>query len=206
METSIGIAFNDFVMVATDQTCAQSILMLKDTCEKTYPLTNHLLMSALGESGDTTQFAEFMAKNIQLYKMRNAYEMSPSEAANFTRRNLADYLRSRTPFHVNLLIAGYDKKSDKAELYTMDYLAGMVKTEHASHGYGGIFSSGILDRNYRPDMTVEEGYDLIKTCVAEVQKRLIINLPNFSVQIINKEGTKSLKPIMLERVSFQKGK
>ncbi|XP_040573953.1 proteasome subunit beta type-2 [Lepeophtheirus salmonis] len=188
METSIGIAFNDFVMVATDQTCAQSILMLKNTCEKTYPLTNHLR-----ESGDTTQFAEFMAKNIQLYKMRNAYEMSRSEATNFTRRNLSDYLRSHTPFHVNLLIAAYDKKSDKAELYTMDYLAGMVKTEHASHGYGSIFSSGILDRKYRPDMTVEEDYDLIKTCVAEVQKRLIMNLSNFSVQIIDKEGTKKSK-------------
>ncbi|CAB4069677.1 PSMB2 [Lepeophtheirus salmonis] len=191
METFIGIAFNDFVMVATDQTCAQSILMLKNTCEKTYPLTNHLLMSTLGESGDTTQFCRVYGQEYSALQDENAYEMSRSEATNFTRRNLSDYLRS--PFHVNLLIAAYDKKSDKAELYTMDYLAGMVKTEHASHGYGSIFSSGILDRNYRPDMTVEEDYDLIKTCVAEVQKRLIMNLSNFSVQIIDKEGTKKSK-------------
>nr|ACO10511.1 Proteasome subunit beta type-2 [Caligus rogercresseyi] len=204
METSIGIAFNDFVMVATDQTCAHSILLMKDTCEKTYSLSNHRLMSAIGQSGDTTEFAEFMTKNIQLYKLRNAYEMSPSEAANFIRRNLADSLRSRNPFHVNLLVAGFDKKSEQAELYSMDYLAGMVKTAHATHGYGGVFSSGILDRHYKPDMTVEEGYNLLKNCIAEIQKRLIINLPNFGVQIVTKDGIKSLKPIMLERVAFQK--
>ena len=28
-------------------------------------------MAVSGESGDTTQFAEYIAKNIQLYKMRN---------------------------------------------------------------------------------------------------------------------------------------
>jgi 20S proteasome subunit beta 4 len=56
-------------------------------------------MSVVGEAGDTNQFAEFVAKNIQLYKMQNGYEMSPKAAANFTRRNLADYLRSRVKTH-----------------------------------------------------------------------------------------------------------
>jgi 20S proteasome subunit beta 4 len=55
-------------------------------------------MAVTGESGDTTQFAEYIEKNIQLYKMRNGYELSPPAAANFTRRNLADSLRSRVNF------------------------------------------------------------------------------------------------------------
>ena len=63
--------------------------------EKSYKLSEKLIMTAVGEPGDTTQFAEFITKNIQLYKMQNGYELSPSGAANFTRRNLADYLRSR---------------------------------------------------------------------------------------------------------------
>lgn len=63
--------------------------------DKLHKISNKLVMAISGESGDTTQFAEYIAKNIQLYKMRNGYELSPSAAANFTRRNLADYLRSR---------------------------------------------------------------------------------------------------------------
>ena len=58
-------------------------------------MSDKLIMTAVGESGDTNQFAEFITKNIQLYKMQNGYELSPAGAANFTRRNLADYLRSR---------------------------------------------------------------------------------------------------------------
>ena len=60
-------------------------------------------MTAVGESGDTNQFAEFITKNIQLYKMQNGYELSPAGAANFTRRNLADYLRSRVS-HIFLVL------------------------------------------------------------------------------------------------------
>ena len=60
-----------------------------------FKLSDRLLMAVTGESGDTTQFAEYIEKNIQLYKMRNGYELSPPAAANFTRRNLADSLRSK---------------------------------------------------------------------------------------------------------------
>ena len=63
--------------------------------DKSYKLSDQLILTAVGEPGDTTQFAEFITKNIQLYKMQNGYELSPAGAANFTRRNLADYLRSR---------------------------------------------------------------------------------------------------------------
>nr|CAD7266403.1 unnamed protein product [Timema shepardi] len=63
--------------------------------DKLHKISNKLVMAVSGESGDTSQFAEYIAKNIQLYKMRNGYELSPSAAANFTRRNLAEYLRSR---------------------------------------------------------------------------------------------------------------
>ena len=60
-----------------------------------FKLSEHLLMGITGESGDTTHFAEYIEKNIQLYKMRNGYELSPSAAASFTRRQLADSLRSQ---------------------------------------------------------------------------------------------------------------
>lgn len=39
--------------------------------DKMFKLGDNLMMLVSGESGDTVQFAEYMAKNIQLYKMRN---------------------------------------------------------------------------------------------------------------------------------------
>ena len=50
------------------------------------------------------------------------------------------------------------------------------------------------------DMNEQEAYDLMKSCVKEVQKRLIINLPNFQVQTISKEGIKNLEDITVKNL------
>ncbi|XP_069687186.1 proteasome subunit beta type-2-like [Periplaneta americana] len=202
MECLVGVAFRDFVLIAADMTNAHSIMVMKDDEDKLHKISDKLVMAISGESGDTTQFAEYIAKNIQLYKMRNGYELSPTAAANFTRRNLADYLRSRTPYFVNLLLAGYNDEGG-AELYFIDYLASMVKVPYAAHGYGGFFSLSIMDRYYKADLSREDAYELMKKCVREIHKRLIVNLPNFKVQLIDKNGIQELPNITAKNLALE---
>ncbi|KAK0089097.1 hypothetical protein PV325_009128 [Microctonus aethiopoides] len=203
MECLIGIQFDDFVLIAADMTTAQSIMVIKTDEKKIHKISEKLVMAVSGEQGDATQFSEYIGKNIQLYKMRNGYELSPKAAATFTRRKLADYLRSRTPYFVNLLMAGYDEETGP-ELYFIDYLASCVKADYACHGYGGFFSLTILDRHHRRNMNENEAYTLLKKCVAEVHKRLIVNLPNFKVQKITKDGIIELPPITAQNLAVEK--
>jgi len=161
----------------------------------------NIIMTSVGEPGDAQEYAQFIAKNCRLYKMQHGYDMSTHSAANFTRRNLADYLRSRTPFNVHLLIAGYEKGDDtrkpECELYTLDYLASMVKVPYAVHGYGGYFATALMDRHYRNDMNKEEAYDLLKACLREIQERLIVNIPSFSVTCVDENGIQKMDPIKI---------
>ena len=200
MECTLGLCFKDFAVVASDATSARSILVMKDDYDKHFRLSDKLLMAVTGESGDTAQFAEFIEKNVQLYKMRNSYELSPSSAASFTRRNLADYLRSRTPYNVNLLIAGFDPEKTECEMYAMDYLAANIRVPFAAHGYGGFFATALMDREYRADMTENEAYDLILECVKEVQKRLVISLPAFNVHVVDKDGIRKKDAITIKNI------
>ncbi|VDI06727.1 20S proteasome subunit beta 4 [Mytilus galloprovincialis] len=193
------ICGKDFVVTAADTATARSIVSMKHDTDKMFKLGGNLMMLVSGESGDTVQFAEYMEKNIQLYKMRNGYELSPDAAANFIRKNLADYLRSQTPYQVNLLLAGCDKQTGPA-LYFMDYLASMNKCPFAAHGYGAFFSYSILDRNYREDITEAEAVELLKKCIDEIQLRFIVNLPSYTVRVINKDGIKDLPNISPKRI------
>uniref|UniRef100_A0A8C7G1X9 Proteasome subunit beta n=2 Tax=Oncorhynchus TaxID=8016 RepID=A0A8C7G1X9_ONCKI len=161
MEYLIGIQGQDFVLVAADNIAANSIIQMKQDQDKMFKLSDKILLLCVGEAGDTVQFAEYIQKNIQLYKMRNGYELSPKAAANFTRKNLADYLRSRTPYHVNLLLAGFDE-TDGPGLYYMDHLSALAKAPFAAHGYG----------------------------------RFILNLPSFTVRLIDTEGIHDLEKLM----------
>ncbi|XP_058451605.1 proteasome subunit beta type-2-like [Malaya genurostris] len=194
METLMGIRGPDFVMLAADSSHAHSIMVLKDDESKIYKISDNLMMATVGEAGDRVQFTEYISKNILLYKMRNGYELGPKSAAHFTRKNLADYLRSRTPYQVNLLVGGYDE-ADGAQLHYIDYLANCLPVKYSAHGYGGLFVSSILDRYHHTKITQDEAYEIIKKGVAEIQKRLIINLPNFKVSVIDKDGIKELADI-----------
>ncbi|XP_014352727.1 proteasome subunit beta type-2 isoform X1 [Latimeria chalumnae] len=194
MEYLVGIQGPDFVLVAADMVAASSIIKMKHDYDKMFKLSDKILLMCIGEAGDTVQFAEYIQKNVQLYKMRNGYELSPPAAANFTRKNLADYLRSRTPYHVNMLLAGYDEQ-DGPSLYYMDYLSALAKAPFAAHGYGAFLTLSILDRYYKPNLTREEALELLKKCLQELQKRFILNLPSFNVRIINKNGIQDLKKI-----------
>ncbi|XP_076865212.1 proteasome subunit beta type-2 isoform X1 [Brachyhypopomus gauderio] len=206
MEYLIGIQGQDFVLVAADNVAASSIIQMKHDYDKMFKLSEKILLLCVGEAGDTVQFAEYIQKNVQLYKMRNGkscsttkgrgYELSPAAAANFTRKNLADYLRSRTPYHVNLLLAGYDE-ADGPGLYYMDYLSALAKAPFAAHGYGAFLTLSILDRYYRPDLTRDEAVELLKKCVEELKKRFILNLPSFTVRLIDKDGIHDLEKLPL---------
>lgn len=198
MEYLIGIQGPDYVLVASDRVAASNIVQMKDDHDKMFKMSEKILLLCVGEAGDTVQFAEYIQKNVQLYKMRNGYELSPTAAANFTRRNLADYLRSRTPYHVNLLLAGYDEHEGPA-LYYMDYLAALAKAPFAAHGYGAFLTLSILDRYYTPTISREKAVELLRKCLEELQKRFILNLPAFSVRIIDRNGIHDL-----DNISFPK--
>lgn len=173
--------------MATDSVAGRSIVAMKKDHDKMFQLSSNLLMSVSGEGGDTVQFAEYIAKNIQLYRMRNGYDLSTKAAASFTRRNMADYLRSSTPYSVNLLIGGFDE-SDGPDLYYMDYLGSLVRVPFAVHGYGSFFSLSVMDRYFRQDMTREQALELLQQCVNEINTRFIINLASFKVKVVDREG------------------
>lgn len=194
MECLIGIQGADFTIIASDTNAARSIVTMKKDHDKMYSLSDKILMGVVGDSGDAVQFSEYIAKNIQLYKMRNGYELSPHAAANFTRRNLAEALRSRNAYQVNLLMAGHDEDAGP-ELYFMDYLSSLVKLPFAVHGYGSFFSLSIMDRYYKPDLTKDEALDIIQKCVDEIRRRFIVNMPVFKVRMVNKDGIHDLEPI-----------
>uniref|UniRef100_A0A674C6P0 Proteasome subunit beta n=1 Tax=Salmo trutta TaxID=8032 RepID=A0A674C6P0_SALTR len=195
MEYLIGIQGQDFVLVAADNIAANSIIQMKQDQDKMFKLSDKILLLCVGEAGDTVQFAEYIQKNIQLYKMRNGYELSPKAAANFTRKNLADYLRSRTPYHVNLLLAGFDE-TDGPGLYYMDHLSALAKAPFAAHGYGAYLTLSILDRYYRPGGISRSPYVFLLFLYFILNKRFILNLPSFSVRLIDTEGIHDLEKLM----------
>lgn len=73
----------------------RGVTVLNQTDDKSRALNQHNLLIFAGESGDTIQFAEYIQANVQLYGMKNDTELNSDAVAAFTRREMADNLRTR---------------------------------------------------------------------------------------------------------------
>lgn len=45
------------------------------------------------------------------------------------------------------------------------------------------------------DITQADAYDIFQKCILEIQKRLIVNLNNFKVAVVDKNGVRRLDDI-----------
>jgi 20S proteasome subunit beta 4 len=188
----------NFCVHSDDSAKFKNISSISDET-KIHKISDNLLIGAVGDAGDTIQFVEYISKNILLYKMRNGYELSPKSAAYFTRKNLADYLRTRYAYNVNMLVAGYDKNEGSVLSY-IDYIANTLSVDRGAHGYGGMFCGSILDRHHYPDITQDEAYEVMRKCAREIQTRLIISQPKFHVMVVDGNGVHKLPEITTENL------
>ncbi|GFZ43095.1 Probable proteasome subunit beta type-4 [Saitozyma sp. JCM 24511] len=187
MECSFGLTGSDFVLLASDMSAGRSIIQMKSDENKIKALGPHLAMAYGGEPGDTNNFADYVERNMRLYHIRHNQPLLPPSASAWVRRTLAESIRSRKPYAVNLLLAGYDISTSLSHLYWIDYLGTKAVVPYAAHGLGVYVALSTMDKWWYPDIQRREGVDVLKKCVNEVEKRLTVKFA-FNCILIDKDG------------------
>mmetsp|Transcript_20837 Transcript_20837/g.32510 ORF Transcript_20837/g.32510 Transcript_20837/m.32510 type:complete len:212 (-) Transcript_20837:18-653(-) len=194
METLIAIRCEDFVMVAASEQENFHFIQLRKDTEKVHSVAPRKLLGVLGDNAYRTRFTDYIARNLALMRFRKrGKDISTKAFANYARLELASSLRSESgPYECSLVVAGVDLDSKQgtsdSHLYFLDYMGTISQVPYCSHGYGATFAMAILDRFYQPQMTQAECAELLKKCIREVQKRIIVQNSQFDVKIVSKEG------------------
>ncbi|TIB98826.1 glycoside hydrolase [Wallemia mellicola] len=149
MESQLALTGKDYTLIVSDTNAAMSIIRMKDDEDKMKQLGEHLVMAYNGEAGDTIQFAEYVERNLRLHSLRHDIELQPKASASWIRRQLADSLRSRKPYAVNLLLGGWDVPKGTPELYWIDYLGTLAHVPYACHGYADAKNGTFVDQHHR---------------------------------------------------------
>lgn len=201
MDTCLGVKFNDFVILAVDKAENMSIIKFQEDGEKIYPLASNMAMAMVGEPGDTDQFSRFVQCNFELEKFRDdGWQVSLTRAFNWITWQLAQDIRSRSPYSVFPILGGYDTQEQKARLFWIDYLGTGVEVTYGAHGYGEPFATGFLDRFHKPDLSREHAIEVVKGALDAIQTRLIISQNRFSMVLIDKDGIHKLPDHTIDRV------
>jgi len=152
-------------------------------------LDDSKMLGAVGEPADRASYVEWLKANMKLYALDSGFGMGTHATANYIRSSMAANLRKRMT-QANFLLAGVDE--DGPGLYFTDYLATMHKMPFACHGHGAAFILSIFDREWKPDLSLEEAKVVMAHCIAELNKRFMIAQPKFTMKIVDKDGVRLL--------------
>ena len=70
MQSLIGFAGKDYVILAADASSTASILVIKEDLDRIYEADTTFAFACVGEPGDDTAYADYITRNIQLNKFR----------------------------------------------------------------------------------------------------------------------------------------
>lgn len=98
----------------------------------------------------------------------------------------------KNAYKVNFLLGGVDPKTELPSLYWMDHLANCVKVPFGVQGYSSYFCNSIMDRYWKPNLTLEEAKGLLKKCIQEMETRFVGNFQTYTVKLVDKRGITSI--------------
>jgi proteasome beta subunit len=186
--TTVGIVCKDGVVMGADMRATMGHLIAHKTTDKLFKIDEHLAMTIAGSVGDAQVLVRWLTSEVELYKVKRNSSMSVRAASTL----MANILNQRkfTPFYVQLLIGGVDLEGPA--IYSLDAAGGSIPDKFVTTGSGSVFVYGVLEDNFKDNMTIEEGIDLVVRGIAAAMKRDSASGDGMNICSITKTGYTAL--------------
>jgi proteasome beta subunit len=166
--TIVAIKFKDGVVLASDRQTTAGFMVYHKKTKKLHEISDKIIMGAAGLVGDIETLVKFLQANLKLKKLKSKIDATAEEAANLLA-TLMNYYKW-FPFFTEVIIAGKDE--DGYNIYSIDEAGGLEKfDDFTATGSGMPFALGVLESEYKENMSKEEAKELAKKAVLAAIKR-----------------------------------
>jgi len=186
--TTIGLIAKDAVVLAAEQKSTMGYMIDSKVAQKIYPLDDHIGLTIAGSVGDALAMVRLLKAQFKLFKLERG-PITLKAAATL----LANILQGSKyfPYLNQFILAGYDKEPG---VYSFDPLGGFdVKDKFYSTGSGSPFAYGVLEAEFKENMTIEEATALvIKSIKTAIERDIGSGGKEIQVAVIDKNGFREL--------------
>ena len=193
--TILGIVCKDGVIMASDRRATAGNLIMSKNTKKAVKINDYLITSGTGNASDIEMQKKLIAAELRLKQLKSKKRPTIKEAANLIASITYRNIRNPTmiPSIVGTLVAGFNEDGT-SELYSVEPAGSVFQIEDydANFGSGMPFVLGLLERQYKKDMTMEEGTELAKEALKASTQKDIYSGYGIDVFAITKEGIKKI--------------
>jgi proteasome beta subunit len=187
----VAIKCTDGIVMGADRRATAGTLVAKKTETKLEKINDYLVVSWTGGVSDAQLSAKLLSAELRLKELKTKSRPSIKEAANLIGNMLYRSIRSPSmiPYQVGLLAGGVNEDGS-TELYTIspDGVVWDVKDYDANFSSGMPYILGLLERQYKSDITVKEAIELAKEALKSAMERDTGSGNGIDVFTVTKEG------------------
>ncbi|MFQ5712075.1 MAG: proteasome subunit beta [Candidatus Geothermarchaeales archaeon] len=187
--TTVALVCKDGVVVGADTRVTSGYFIAHKRGKKIFTITPRITVTIAGVVADAQALIDTLKYNVKLYELKNKAMMNPRSAARLLSFIL---FRNRMfPLITELLVAGVDGDGDFS-LYRLDLFGSLTKDDYSATGSGSPIALGVLENEYRKEVTLEEGVNLVAKTLLAAMRRDIGSGNDLDIVVINREGAKEL--------------
>jgi len=165
--TTVGLICKDGVLLAAESKASAGYMVVNKEVQKVFQVDDRIGVTIAGMVSDGQQLINLLKAEINLHKLESGEEMKVEAVANLLANIM--YARRWYPYFTQVIVGGVD--SDGYHLFSFDPSGSCIKEKYVSTGSGSPFVYGILEKDFRENMSLEEGKKLIKEAIKSASER-----------------------------------
>ena len=183
--TAVGVTFDGGVVFASEKRIAFGNFLVSKSTKKTFEITPKVGATCAGLVADMQILSLQIAALAKIRKMELKRDVPPNSVAKMMSNMM--YERRYFPLLTQVIVGGV---VDKPILYTLDPLGSVLPDEYAAVGTGAEMALGVLDPQFKQNMTEDEAVDLAKKAVRSASMRDSASGDGLDIMVITSEGIK----------------
>jgi proteasome beta subunit len=191
----VCLVCKDGVVMASDrQVTGGSSLVIDKNFSKTNQINNYLVVSWAGQVSGAQRLSKLIAAELKLKELRSKSRPSVKQAANLVSSMAYSGIRqpSMVPDIVETFVGGFNEDGS-FELYEIGADGSLLKIkDYLANGSGMLYILGLLERQYKKDISVKEGVELVIEALKASTQRDVYSGYGIDVITITKEGIKKV--------------
>lgn len=180
----VAIKCKDGVILGNDRRATWGYTVTNKSTQKVFKITDHIGLAAYGLIGDFQILVRIMRAQANLYELDARQRISTKSLAKLISNFL--YSRKMAPLYTNIVVAGVDE--DGPKLYSLDGIGSLIPDDYGVTGTGMLMSIGILEAEYKPGLSIEDGVKLVEKTIRNAMKRDAMTGNGIDLLIITKDG------------------
>lgn len=166
--TTLAFRFQGGIVVAVDSRATAGQWIASQTVNKVIRINPFLLGTLAGGAADCQYWETWLGTQCRLYELKNKERISVAAASKILSDLTYNY--KGAGLSMGTMVCGYTKKEGPS-IYYVDSDGTRLKGDLFCVGSGQTFAYGVLDSNYKWDLTVEEALYLGKRSILAAAHR-----------------------------------